>query len=199
MDWLTGFYLWLKALHIISVIAWMAGLLYLPRLFVYHAEAAAGSPQSETFKVMERRLLRGIMNPAMILVTGLRPAAHWQGDWWHAGWWQSEVPLVAGLTVVHHLYARWRKDFGQTRKHQACPLLSLVERGADPADDRYRVARRPEAPVDRAPIRAGAALVRNNRYREWIGSRPCLMPAIVFLCGREAMVTGEHERRDAFR
>ncbi len=65
MEWLASIYPWLKALHIISVMAWMAGLLYLPRLFVYHASAAAGSPQSETFKVMERRLLRGIMNPAM--------------------------------------------------------------------------------------------------------------------------------------
>ena len=61
-------YDWIKALHVISIIAWMAGLLYLPRLFVYHCEAAAGSEASETFKVMERRLLRGIMNPAMIAV-----------------------------------------------------------------------------------------------------------------------------------
>jgi putative membrane protein len=65
MDWLSGLYPWLKALHIVSVIAWMAGLLYLPRLFVYHADAKVGSEQSETFKIMERRLLRGIMNPAM--------------------------------------------------------------------------------------------------------------------------------------
>ena len=65
-DLLADLHPWLKALHIISVIAWMAGLLYLPRLFVYHAEAPAGSEQSETFKVMERRLLRGIMNPAMV-------------------------------------------------------------------------------------------------------------------------------------
>jgi putative membrane protein len=63
--WLVPAYPWIKALHIISVIAWMAGLLYLPRLFVYHAEAPAGSPQSETFKVMERRLLRAIMSPSM--------------------------------------------------------------------------------------------------------------------------------------
>ena len=64
---LDAWYLWIKALHVISVIAWMAGLLYLPRLFVYHSEVEPGSPQSETFKVMERRLLRAIMNPAMIL------------------------------------------------------------------------------------------------------------------------------------
>lgn len=105
----------LKALHIVSVIAWMAGLLYLPRLFVYHAGAEKGSVQSETFKVMERRLLRGIMNPAMwaVWIFGLLLA--WQGDWWQAGWWHAKVAFVIALTVVHHLYARWRKDFAADR------------------------------------------------------------------------------------
>lgn len=105
----------LKALHIVAVIAWMAGLLYLPRLFVYHADAEIGSKQSETFKVMERRLLRGIMNPAMILVWVLGLALAWLGDWWHAGWWQAKFALVAGLTVIHHLYGLWRKDFDADR------------------------------------------------------------------------------------
>ena len=105
----------LKALHIVSVIAWMAGLLYLPRLFVYHADAEPGSRQSETFKVMERRLLRGIMNPAMILVWILGLLLAWQGDWWHAGWLHAKFTLVALLTVVHHLYGRWRKDFAADR------------------------------------------------------------------------------------
>ena len=89
----------LKALHIIAVIAWMAGLLYLPRLFVYHADAAPGSKESETFKVMERRLLRGIMNPSMILVWVFGLLLAWRGDWWHAGWWQIKFALVAGSTV----------------------------------------------------------------------------------------------------
>ena len=105
----------LKALHIVSVIAWMAGLLYLPRLFVYHAEAETGSAQSETFKVMERRLLRGIMNPAMWAVWIFGFLLVWQGDWWQAGWWHAKMALVIGLTVVHHLYARWRKDFDADR------------------------------------------------------------------------------------
>ena len=105
----------LKALHIVSVIAWMAGLLYLPRLFVYHADAPKGSPQSETFKIMERRLLRGIMNPAMIAVWVFGLAVAWQGDWWHAGWWQVKFGLAVGLTGVHHLYARWRKEFEADR------------------------------------------------------------------------------------
>ena len=105
----------LKALHIISVIAWMAGLLYLPRLFVYHADAEKGSVQSETFKTMERRLLRGIMNPAMILTWVFGLSLTWQGEWWHAGWWHAKFALVCGLTVVHHLYGRWRKDFAEDR------------------------------------------------------------------------------------
>jgi putative membrane protein len=105
----------LKALHIVSVIAWMAGLLYLPRRLVYHAEAETGSAQSETFKVMERRLLRGIMNPAMWAVWIFGFLLVWQGNWWQAGWWHAKMALVIGLTVVHHLYARWRKDFDADR------------------------------------------------------------------------------------
>ena len=104
-------YSWLLALHIIAFTAWMAGMLYLPRLYVYHAGAAPGSELSETFKIMERRLLRGIMNPAMILVWIFGLLLAWRGDWWHAGWWQVKFSLVVGLTLVHHLYARWRKEF----------------------------------------------------------------------------------------
>ena len=104
-------YLWVKALHVISVIAWMAGLLYMPRLFVYHCQAQPGSNQSETFKVMERRLLRAIMNPAMI--------ASWVfGLWllfslntWSEGWVHAKLTFVALLTVSHMFMARWRRDF----------------------------------------------------------------------------------------
>ena len=105
----------LKALHIISVIAWMAGLLYLPRLFVYHAAVEKGSVQSETFKTMERRLMRAIMNPAMIATWVFGLLLTWQGAWWHAGWWHAKFALVCGLTVVHHLYSLWRKDFAADR------------------------------------------------------------------------------------
>lgn len=113
MAWLSDVYLWVKALHVVSVIAWMAGLLYLPRLFVYHAEAEPGSDTAKTFAVMERRLLRGIMNPAMIAVFvlgGLLLATPGVVDW-AAGWIWAKLTLVAGLAVLHHLYARWRKDF----------------------------------------------------------------------------------------
>ena len=105
----------LKALHIVSVIAWMAGLLYLPRLFVYHADTEKGSAQSETFKVMERRLLRGIMNPAMFLVWVFGLAVAWKGELWSAYWLHAKLALVVVLTGVHHLYGRWRKDFEADR------------------------------------------------------------------------------------
>ena len=107
--------LWVKSLHIIFMVTWFAGLFYLPRLFVYHADAEKGSKQSETFKVMERRLLRGIMNPSLILVWVFGLLLAWRGDWWQAGWWQVKFSLVAGLTLIHHSYARWRKDFEADR------------------------------------------------------------------------------------
>jgi putative membrane protein len=123
MDWLSGLYPWLKAFHIISVVAWMAGLLYLPRLFVYHAAAAAGTPQAETFKVMERRLLRGIMNPAMIaayifgILTLLTPEMI---DNWRSGWFLAKVFLIVLLTIYHHALARWRKAFAaDANRHPA--------------------------------------------------------------------------------
>ena len=109
-------YLWVKALHVISIIAWMAGLLYLPRLFVYHAAATPGSEASETFKVMERRLLRAIMNPAMIAawIFGL-----WMisiaPTWLQHGWLHAKLLFVLGLTATHMMMARWRKDFEADR------------------------------------------------------------------------------------
>ena len=113
IDTLSNLYPWIKALHVISVIAWMAGMLYLPRLFVYHAVATPGSEQSETFKVMERRLLRAIMNPAMgaayifgILLLISSPLVDWS-----AGWLWVKLSMVAVLTVLHHFYGLWRKDF----------------------------------------------------------------------------------------
>lgn len=111
---MAALYPWLKALHIISVIAWMAGLLYLPRLFVYHCAAEPGSVQSETFKVMERRLLRAIMTPAMIASFAFGAALLTGADW-SAGWLWAKLTLVAGLAVVHGLMARWRRDFAADR------------------------------------------------------------------------------------
>ena len=103
--------LWLKALHVIAVISWMAGLLYLPRLFVYHSEAEPGSKQSETFKVMEQRLLRLIMNPAMIVVWVTGPLLAWQMGVLHDGWLAAKFVLVCLLTAYHHVLGRWRTAF----------------------------------------------------------------------------------------
>lgn len=106
---------WLRALHVVAVISWMAGLLYLPRLFVYHCDAPAGSQMSETFKVMERRLLRAIMNPAMIVAWVVGLAMVWAQGLWGAGWMQAKLALVVAMTVMHHVLARWRKDFAADR------------------------------------------------------------------------------------
>jgi putative membrane protein len=104
-------YRYLLAFHIIAVIAWMAGMLYLPRLFVYHCAAAPGSQQSETFKVMERRLLRIIINPAMIATWLLGLWLAWAGGWFASGWLHAKLVLVLLLSGVHGLFARCVKDF----------------------------------------------------------------------------------------
>jgi len=103
--------LWLKALHIMAVIAWMAGLFYLPRLYVYHADAKAGSELAETFKIMEQRLLRIIMNPAMITVwiTGIALAGM-QGVYLD-GWFLAKFALVVVMTGFHMALAKWRRRF----------------------------------------------------------------------------------------
>ncbi len=113
---MTTIYPWLKAFHVIAVIAWMAGMLYLPRLFVYHCAAEKGSVQSETFKVMERRLLRAIINPAMIVTWVLGLTLAWMGPdshfgWFASGWLQAKIALVLVLSAVHGLLARWVKAF----------------------------------------------------------------------------------------
>jgi protoporphyrinogen IX oxidase len=111
--------LWLKALHIIAVIAWMAGLLYLPRLFVYHATAPPGSQLAETLKTMELRLLRRIMNPAMIVVWLTGPLlAYWLGVY-RDGWLVGKFLLVVLLTGYQHVLGRWRSDFAADRNRRS--------------------------------------------------------------------------------
>ncbi|MFZ1414041.1 MAG: protoporphyrinogen oxidase HemJ [Defluviicoccus sp.] len=110
-------YLWLKAVHIISVISWMAGLLYLPRIYVYHAGVAAGSEASATFKVMERKLLKYIMNPAMIasFVTGLALIWLLGEAALTMGWLHIKILLLLGMGAMHGLMARWRREFEEDR------------------------------------------------------------------------------------
>src|SRR4051812_11647375 len=108
-------YLWLKALHVIAVIAWMAGMLYLPRLFVYHCDAEVGSRQSETFKVMERRLLRAIINPAMIATWVLGLWLAYESGFFKAGWLQAKFALVVAMSAVHGFNVRWVRAFAEDR------------------------------------------------------------------------------------
>ena len=120
---LSEYYLWLKALHIIFVISWMAGLLYLPRLYVYHTQVTPGSEADETFKVMERRLLRIIMNPAMIiafisgilLIIATGAGAPGTGYWMHI-----KLVLVLGMGAVHGMLSSYRKAFerGENQKSE---------------------------------------------------------------------------------
>jgi len=119
-------YEWIKALHVIAVIAWMAGMLYLPRLFVYHTEAEAGSKQSETFKMMERRLLKAIMNPAMIVtwLAGLYLA--FAGHWFSAGWFHGKLLLVVLLTGVHGFFSRCVKNFAADRNTRSQTFYRFI-------------------------------------------------------------------------
>jgi len=120
MGLLGSSYLWVQALHVIAVIAWMAGMLYLPRLYVYHAEAAPGGELSETLKVMERRLLRAIVNPAMLVswVLGLALFVHLGA--WEFGWMHAKLLLLVLLQVMHAVFARWRKHFeADANRHEA--------------------------------------------------------------------------------
>ena len=128
IDYLADWYLALKAFHLISVISWMAGLLYLPRLFVYHCDAKPGSQENETFKLMERRLMKVIMLPAMlfsfvfgillILVPGVleRPS----------GWFHVKILAVFCMTGVHGAMGRWRKDFFFDRNKKSPRFFRLI-------------------------------------------------------------------------
>jgi putative membrane protein len=119
-------YLWAKAIHVIAVIAWMAGMLYLPRLFVYHADTPVGSPQSETFKVMERRLLRAIINPAMIVtwVFGLWLA--WKGFSFSGGWLHAKLALVLIMSGVHGYLSASVRRFAEDRNEKPARHWRIV-------------------------------------------------------------------------
>jgi putative membrane protein len=108
-------YLWLKALHVIAVISWMAGMLYMPRLFVYHCDAEVGSRQSETFKVMERRLLRAIINPAMIATWVLGLWLAYESGFFKAGWLHAKFALVIVMSAIHGFNVRWVRAFAEDR------------------------------------------------------------------------------------
>jgi putative membrane protein len=127
-DFLAGAYPWIKALHVISVIAWMAGLLYLPRLFVYHADTPTGSPQSETFKVMERRLHRAIMTPAMaatwlfgLLLLSVPGIVSFSD-----GWVYAKLFLVLVMSAAHDRMGRWQRDFANDANQRPARFYRIV-------------------------------------------------------------------------
>jgi putative membrane protein len=122
----ASLYPWLKALHVIAVIAWMAGMLYLPRLFVYHCEAEPGSKQSETFKVMERRLLQAITNPAMVASWVLGLWLAWTAPWYAAGWFQAKVLLVLALSAVHGFFVRCVRDFAADQNRRSQKFYRII-------------------------------------------------------------------------
>ncbi len=121
-------YLWIKALHIISVMAWMAGMLYLPRLFVYHCDAETGSELSETLKIMERRLLNAIITPAMILalILGGLLFLNLDPDGWFDGWVIAKGVFVFGLFGMYDNMRRWQRNFATDANTKSQKFFRLM-------------------------------------------------------------------------
>jgi protoporphyrinogen IX oxidase len=119
-------YLWVKAIHIVAVIAWMAGIFYLPRLFVYHADSAPGSEKSETFKVMERRLYSAIMTPAMIATWLAGLALATSAHFWTAPWLMAKLVLVALLTWFHVWLGARIRDFAADKNRRSARTYRIV-------------------------------------------------------------------------
>ena len=122
----TGLYNWMKAVHVVAIIAWMAGMLYLPRLFVYHTGVAAGSAQSETFKVMERRLLRAIINPAMMVAWTFGLWLAWEGFRFSAGWLHAKLAAVVALSALHGFLAGAVRRFAEDRNEKPARYWRIV-------------------------------------------------------------------------
>lgn len=119
-------YEWLKAVHLLAVISWMAGMLYLPRLMVYHVDAEPGSVQSETFKVMERRLLKAIMNPAMIVTWVLGLYLAWDAFGFKGGWLHGKILLVVLLSGVHGYLVGRVRDFANDRNTRSGRFYRII-------------------------------------------------------------------------
>ncbi|PYF02438.1 putative membrane protein [Rhodopseudomonas faecalis] len=119
-------YLWLKALHVIAVLSWMAGMLYMPRLFVYHCDAPVGSKQSETFKIMERRLYKAIMNPAMMVawVVGLYIA--YEQNYFTDGWFHAKLAAVVLMTVIHLMLGRYVRAFAADQNRHTHKFYRVI-------------------------------------------------------------------------
>ena len=122
----SGLYPWIKAIHVIAIIAWMAGMLYLPRLFVYHCEAERGSKQSETFKVMERRLLTIIMNPAMVMAWALGLWLAWDGGLYGWHWLEAKIVLVLIMSGVHGFFVRCVREFAADQNQRPQKFYRVI-------------------------------------------------------------------------
>lgn len=125
-EMLMPYYLWLKTFHIMAVIAWMAGMLYLPRLFVYHCQTTPGTAEYDRFVVMERKLMRVIINPSMgaVWILGLLLAAAL--DVWNQPWFQMKFSLVIGLSAVHGALSRFRRDFEQAKNTRSERFYRII-------------------------------------------------------------------------
>lgn len=128
IDGLAWGYPWTKAFHVISIIAWMAGMFYLPRLYVYHCDLRVGSAEGERFKVMERRLLKQIINPAMIAawVFGIMLVLTPGIIDWSAGWWHVKLTMVLLMSGFHGALSRWRRDFLEDRNTRSQRFYRLA-------------------------------------------------------------------------
>ena len=125
-DSLSNYIPWIKAFHVIAVIAWMSGMLYLPRLFVYHSETTPGSESSERFKVMETRLLKGITNPSMVAVWILGPTLAWLTGTYLDLWLQIKFVLVVALSGIHGFYVRCWRDFQADRNTRSARFYRII-------------------------------------------------------------------------
>lgn len=121
-----NFYLWAKAIHVIAVISWMAGMLYLPRLFIYHTEVGSGSPQSETFKIMEGRLLRVIINPAMMLTWVFGLWLSWEGFQFQGTWLHVKFACVIAMSAVHGHFSKHVRLFAEDKHEKSVRYWRLM-------------------------------------------------------------------------
>ena len=124
-EFLLNLYFWIKAFHVIAVIAWMSGMFYLPRLFVYHTQTTPGTAEYERFVVMERKLLKIIMNPAMIAVWILGLTMAWLMNDWLLHWFQAKLALVLAMTWLHHSYVGWARDFALGRNKRSARFFKI--------------------------------------------------------------------------
>jgi putative membrane protein len=123
---MTGLYLWLKAAHVVAIIAWMAGMLYLPRLFVYHSQVPPDSPQSATFKIMERRLLKAIINPAMTAAWILGLWLAWDGGLFRQGWLHAKLVLVVAMSALHGYFSAAVRAFAEDRNTRSARYWRMI-------------------------------------------------------------------------